>query len=89
MTPVSSVPGVTMNTNPLTPIPGTPVSEVPRQAQGVQAGGMQTGGNPWAAFLMAAKEAAPAALLLGAYATLPERSSGLRKPKTRKYKRKI
>lgn len=77
-----------MNTNPLTPIPGTPVSEVPRQVQ--QGGSLrQTGGNPWSAFLMAAKQAAPAALLLGAYAALPERSSGLRKPKTRKYKRKI
>ena len=75
-----------MNTNPLIPLPGTPVSEVPRQ---VQQGGMQTGGNPWSAFLMAAKQAAPAAILLGAYAALPERSSGLGRPKTRKYKRKI
>lgn len=38
----------------------------------------QSGGNPWAAFLMAARTAAPAAALLGAYAALPaKRSSGL------------
>jgi hypothetical protein len=47
----------------------------------------QRGGNPWAAFLMAAQQAAPAAALLGAYATLPRRhtrrSSGLRSARSR------
>lgn len=49
--------------NPLEPLPALPV---------------QQGGSPWAAFLMtAARQAAPAAALLGAYAALPKRSSGL------------
>jgi hypothetical protein len=38
----------------------------------------QRGGDPWSALLFAAQQAAPAAALLGAYATLPaRRSSGL------------
>ena len=54
---------------------------------------MQNGGNPWAAFLMsAARQAAPAAALLGAYAALPKRSSGLpsarRRRKTRRATRR-
>lgn len=62
--PVQSVvSGTTMSENPLPAVPGAPVS-------------MQRGGNPWSAFLMAARQAAPAALLLGAYAAT-RRSSGL------------
>ena len=58
-------------------IPGTEVSENPLPAQ--------VGGNPWAAFLLAAKHAAPAAALLGAYAALPpKRSSGLSAPTRRR-----
>lgn len=68
--PVQSVvSGTTMSENPLPAVVGAPV----------QAGGgsvMQRGGNPWSAFLMAARQAAPAALLLGAYAAT-RRSSGL------------
>ena len=63
---VAVLPGVTTELNPLTPLPSLPV---------------QTGGNPWSAFMMAAKQAAPAALLLGAYSTLPKRSSGLPNPR--------
>jgi hypothetical protein len=75
MVPVSSknttnftpiLPGVTTEPNPLTPVAGA-VS--------------QKGGNPWAAFMMAAKQAGPAALLMGAYGALPQRSSGLGRPK--------
>jgi len=48
----------------------------------------QTGGDPWTALLFAAKQAAPAAALLGAYATLPaKRSSGLGAPKRRSRRR--
>lgn len=69
--PVQSVvSGTTMSENPLPAVVGAPV----------QTGGgpvaMQHGGNPWSAFLMAARQAAPAALLLGAYA-VTRRSSGL------------
>jgi len=60
------LPGVTTEPNPLTPVAGSV---------------RQKGGNPWAAFMMAAKQAGPAALLMGAYGTLPQRSSGLGKPK--------
>ena len=67
--------GTMVNENPLKPIPGTPV------ASELQ---VQTGGNPWAAFLLAAKQAAPAAALLGAYAAMPKRSSGLGAPRTRR-----
>ena len=56
--------------NPLSPLPGSVI---------------QSGGNPMAAFIMAARQAGPAALLLGAYAALPRRSSGLSAPrKTRR-----
>jgi hypothetical protein len=67
-----SVPGTTASPNPLRAIPGTPI---------------QQGGNPWMAFLSAAaRQAAPAAVLLGAYGAM--RSSGLgpaRRRRTRKY----
>ena len=68
------IPGTMVSDNPLIPVPGTIV---------------QSGGNPWAAFLMAAKQAAPAAMLLGAYAALPARASGLGAPRrTRKLNRR-
>jgi hypothetical protein len=63
------IPGTTTSENPLNVIPA---SVVPTN---------QSGGNPWAAFLLAARQAAPAAALLGAYAALPmKRSSGLSDP---------
>lgn len=64
-------------------VPGTEMSENPLPALPGQ-----RGGNPWAAFLMAAQQAAPAAALLGAYAALPRhhtrRSSGLRAARRRR-----
>jgi hypothetical protein len=56
--------------NELEPLPATPVSSV-----------MQSGGSPWAAFVSTAVKAAPAAVLLGAYAM--SRSSGLGDPHKR------
>ncbi len=44
----------------------------------------QTGGNPWSAFMSVARQAAPAALLVGAYAAA--RSSGLGRS-TRRHRR--
>lgn len=73
-----TVPGVRMSESPLPAIPG---AVVPSPAT------VQAGGNPWAAFLVAARQAAPAAVLLGAYSQLrtpTERASGLRRPKTRR-----
>jgi hypothetical protein len=79
--PVQSVvSGTTMSENPLPAVPGAPV---PMQAGGGPV--MQHGGNPWSAFLMAARQAAPAVALLGAYA-VTRRSSGL--PDTRKTRRR-
>ena len=72
------LPGVTTQTNPLTPLPGKPV---PSEVQNGGAYGRQTGGDPWSAFMMAAKQAAPAAGLLGAYSMM--RSSGLGRPRSR------
>lgn len=68
------------------PILGTRVSENPLEPMPAMT---QSGGNPWAAFLVAARQAAPAAALLGAYAVLPKRrSSGLPAPrKTRRRRR--
>jgi hypothetical protein len=75
------IPGQTSSPNPLPPLPGMTSSE--------QRGGRrhrrlrqtlrhrQVGGNPWAAFLASA---GPAAVLAGAYAALPARSSGLPAP---------
>jgi hypothetical protein len=62
-------------------IPGTSVSENPLPPLVAQ-----RGGNPWAAFLSSAvAQAAPTAMLLGAYGMLPKRSSGLgRARRTRK-----
>ena len=66
-------------------LPGTSLSENPLKPFPA----MQTGGNPWAAFMMAARQAAPAAALLGAYSALPKRSSGLPKARTRKLRRQL
>lgn len=59
------IPGTMSSENPLPPVPAA----------------VQRGGNPWAAFLIAARQAAPAAALLGAYSALPARSSGLSEPR--------
>jgi len=68
------IPGTMVSENPLAPLPSEPI--------------VQSGGNPWAAFLLAAKQAAPAAALLGAYASLPvKRASGLSAPITRRRRR--
>jgi hypothetical protein len=102
-TPSTIIPGTEVHENTLSPIPGTPlVSQSGGNLNGNrQSGGnnvapagnyiTQSGGNPWSAFLMAARQAAPAAVLLGAYAGLrhkPTRSSGLGPAKTRKQKQK-
>jgi hypothetical protein len=63
--PMGPIPGTMSSENPLPPVPAA----------------VQRGGNPWAAFLIAARQAAPAAALLGAYAALPARSSGLSEPR--------
>ncbi len=79
--PAMPIAGSEARESSLEPLPALPV---------------QQGGNPWAAFLMsAARQAAPAAALLGAYAALPKRSSGLpaarhsssRRRKTRRTRR--
>jgi hypothetical protein len=64
--------GTEIRPNPLNVLP----------AQPVRSSGVQYGGNPWAAFLQAAAQAAPAAVLAGAYAISKARrrtvrSSGL------------
>jgi hypothetical protein len=66
-------PGSRVKANPLHIIPGQTVPSP--QVGGVMP--IQSGGNPWAAFLSAARQAAPAVALLGAYGMLPSRSSGL------------
>lgn len=93
------IPGTEVRENTLSPIPGEPLATQHggnlngnRQTGGSNATpagsyATQHGGNPWSAFLMAARQAAPAAVLLGAYAGLqrrPVRSSGLGPAKTRK-----
>jgi hypothetical protein len=94
------IPGTEVRENTLSPIPGEPLSsQTGGGSYATQHGGSnatpagnyitQSGGNPWSAFLMAAQQAAPAAVLLGAYAGLrqrPVRSSGLGPAKTRKRK---
>lgn len=74
-------PGSRVSPSPLPAIPAQPVPSP------------QVGGSPWAAFLSAAaRQAAPAAVLLGAYGMLPRnnRSSGLGAPRrqTRKTRRR-
>jgi hypothetical protein len=70
-----------LNAMPAQPVPSTTVTT------GVQyGGGHQAGGNPWAAFLQAAAQAAPAAVMAGAYAISKARrrtvrSSGLPAPR--------
>lgn len=85
----SIIPGAEAAVNPLRPIPATPESSSNRILTG-GARVAQQGGNPWAAFLLAAQQAAPTAALLGAYSALPHRSSGLGKAvrRTRKQKRR-
>lgn len=66
--------GTSLSENPLRIIPGTPVTSESANV------GMQRGGDPFTAFMLAAQQAGPAALLLGAYSTLKKknpRSSGL------------
>jgi hypothetical protein len=72
----SSSPSATMSEDTLRPLVATPV-------------GAQTGGSPWAAFLLAAQQAAPAAALLGVYSAMkkPVRSSGLGNPIRRRTRR--
>ena len=90
------IPDATIGPNPLPVMPGMPLAEAESQKGGRryrkrrqtqrrrhrQVGGnnishRQVGGNPWAAFLASA---GPAAILAGAYAALPARSSGLPPP---------
>lgn len=80
----SVLPGVTVQSNPLTPLPGSPVISEELQQRGGDY--IQRGGSPWTAFMMAARQAAPAAMLLGAYSALPQRSSGLGRPRFRSNK---
>lgn len=75
----SVVPGETVASNPLPPLPGTTSEQqggTRRRRRRTQRHS-QRGGNPWAAFLASA---GPAAILAGAYAALPSRSSGLPAP---------
>jgi len=53
------------------------------QQGGDLTGNNQHGGDPWSALIFAARQAAPTALLLSAYAALPARSSGLGPAKRR------
>ena len=74
--PVVAAPiaGTMSSENPLPTVPGAVVPSSPGPM-------VQQGGNPWAAFLIAAaQQAAPTAVLMGAYAALPARSSGLPAP---------
>lgn len=72
--PAMPIAGSEFRENPLEPLPATPV---------------QQGGSLWSAFLMsAARQAAPAAALLGAYAALPKRSSGLPAVRSRSSRRR-
>ncbi len=70
------VPGVRVTESPLEVLPSAPVSSEKEAA-------IQTGGNPWAAFIMAARQAAPAAVLLGAY-SLTRRSTRRRRRVSRR-----
>jgi hypothetical protein len=69
----SVIPGQSSSPNPLPPLPGM-TSEQSRPVPSHR----QVGGNPWAAYMAAA---GPTALLAGAYAALPMRSSGLPAPR--------
>jgi hypothetical protein len=76
------IPGQTSSPNPLPPLPGMTSSSEQRgggarRTQRKTRRHRQVGGNPWAAFLASA---GPAAILAGAYAALPARSSGLPAP---------
>jgi len=84
----------TNTTTSETPFPMSEItpasSEKPNPLHATPATPVQRGGNPWAAFLLTASQAAPAAALLGAYSMLPnKRSSGLGAPRrTRRKNRK-
>lgn len=74
------VPGETAVPNPLPALPGTVSEQLKggaRRSRRQTRRHRQHGGNPWAAFLASA---GPAAVLAGAYAALPSRSSGLPAP---------
>jgi hypothetical protein len=82
----SEIPGTEMPAgteilpNPLNALPAQPVPSTSVTT------GVQYGGNPWAAFLQAAAQAAPAAVMAGAYAISKARrrtvrSSGLPAPR--------
>lgn len=80
------VPGTRVSNNPLHPLPATVVPASKSSTKSTQAG-FQQGGNPWAAFVLAAQQAAPAAALFGAYSLMPSvssRSSGLGAPERKK-----
>jgi len=86
------LPGTTVSENPLSAMPATPISEVSDEPMVNQMGGAyhQEGGSPWVAFLLAARQAAPAAALLGAHAALPHRrSSGLSAPSRPVHRRRV
>lgn len=76
------IPGQRSEPNPLAAIPAMPSSQKGGRRKTRKGGRkqqhLQRGGNPWAAFLASA---GPAALLAGAYAALPMRSSGLPAPR--------
>jgi thiol-disulfide isomerase/thioredoxin len=82
------IPGQKSYSNPLPAIPGMTSEQLTqkggrRKHKTRRHGGRnrlhtQRGGNPWAAFLASA---GPAAVLAGAYAALPARSSGLLAPR--------
>ena len=70
-------PGETVMPNPLPAVPGTVSEQLKGGARRRHRRVTQKGGNPWVAFLASA---GPAAVLAGAYAALPARSSGLPPP---------
>jgi thiol-disulfide isomerase/thioredoxin len=80
------IPGQRSEPSPLAAIPAMPSSQKGAGRRHTRKGKhqqrqrlrLQRGGNPWAAFLASA---GPAALLAGAYAALPARSSGLPAPR--------
>lgn len=75
---------VVVKHNPLHPLPASTISSEGQKNQTNQK--TQRGGNPWAAFMLSATQAAPAAALLGAYSMLPtKRSSGLGDAKGRRH----
>jgi hypothetical protein len=82
--PYASTPSMTMSDDTLHSVVASPVSSNTMEQRVIQ-----SGGSPWAAFLMAAQQTAPAAALLGAYTMIkkPVRSSGLGRPTRRRHRR--